>query len=46
MIDSRLRWQIRFQSGLFVVLFLVVMGLLAWLSKMSIFSDFQAHIGA
>lgn len=35
MINSRLRWQIRLQSGLFIVLFLVAMGLLAWLSQLS-----------
>ena len=35
MINSRLRWQIRLQSGLFIVLFLVVMGLLAWLSQLN-----------
>jgi hypothetical protein len=35
MIDSRLRWQFRLQSWLFVVLFLVAMGLLAWLSQLS-----------
>ena len=35
MINSRLRWQIRLQSGLFIVLFLVAMGLLAWLSQLN-----------
>ena len=35
MIDPRLRWQFRLQSGLFVVLFLTVMGLLAWLSQLN-----------
>jgi ABC-type uncharacterized transport system involved in gliding motility auxiliary subunit len=35
MIDSRLRWQFRLQSGIFIVLFLAVMGLLAWLSQLS-----------
>lgn len=35
MIDSRLRWQIRLQSGLFLVLFLAAMGLLAWLSQLN-----------
>jgi len=37
-IDSRLRWQFRLQSGLFVVLFLALMGLLAWLSQLNPFS--------
>ncbi len=35
MIDSRLRWQFRLQSSLFVVLFLALMGSLAWLSQLS-----------
>lgn len=35
MIDSRLRWQFRLQSSLFVVLFLALMGLLAWLSQLN-----------
>ena len=35
MMDSRLRWQIRLQSGLFVVLFLAVVGLLGWLSQLN-----------
>lgn len=35
MIDSRLRWQFRLQSSLFVVLFLAFMGLLAWLSQLN-----------
>jgi ABC-type uncharacterized transport system involved in gliding motility auxiliary subunit len=35
MMDSRLRWQIRLQSGLFVVLFLSVVGLLGWLSQLN-----------
>jgi ABC-type uncharacterized transport system involved in gliding motility auxiliary subunit len=35
MIDSRLRWQFRLQSGLFVALFLAFMGLLAWLSQLN-----------
>jgi len=35
MMDSRLRWQIRLQSGLFVVLFLFVVGLLGWLSQLN-----------
>jgi ABC-type uncharacterized transport system involved in gliding motility auxiliary subunit len=35
MIDSRLRWQFRLQSGLFVVLFIAFMGLLAWLSQLN-----------
>jgi ABC-type uncharacterized transport system involved in gliding motility auxiliary subunit len=34
-IDSRLRWQFRLQSGLFVALFLAFMGLLAWLSQLN-----------
>ncbi len=32
--DTRARWQIRLQSGLFVILFLCALGLLAWLSKL------------
>ena len=44
MMDSRLRWQIRLQSGLFVVLFLAVMGLLGWLSQLNPISiDFSAN---
>ena len=35
MMNSRLRWQIRLQSGLFVVLFLAVVGLLGWLSQLN-----------
>ena len=35
MIDSRLRWQFRLQSGLFLALFLAFMGLLAWLSQLN-----------
>ena len=35
MIDSRLRWQFRLQSWLFVALFLATMGLLAWLSQLN-----------
>ena len=35
MIDPRMRWQFRLQSGLFVVLFLTVMALLAWLSQLN-----------
>ena len=35
MIDSRLRWQFRLQSSLFVILFLALMGLLAWLSQLN-----------
>lgn len=33
-IDARTRWQIRLQSGLFILLFLCALGLLAWLSKL------------
>ena len=35
LLASRLRWQFRLQSGLFVVLFLATMGLLAWLSQLN-----------
>ena len=35
MVDSGLRWQLRLQSGLFVILFLAFMGLLAWLSQLN-----------
>jgi len=44
MMDSRLRWQIRLQSGLFVVLFLAAVGLLGWLSQLNPISiDFSAN---
>ena len=33
-IDARTRWQIRLQSGLFILLFLCALGLLAWLSNL------------
>ena len=35
MINPRLRWHLRLQSSLFVVLFLTLMGLLAWLSQLN-----------
>lgn len=33
-IDEKVRWQIRLQSGLFLGLFLIVIGILAWLSQL------------
>ena len=34
MINARIRSQLRFQSGLFMLLFLATLGLLAWLSQL------------
>ncbi|MFV2031649.1 MAG: GldG family protein [Gammaproteobacteria bacterium] len=43
-IDARIRWQIRLQSGLFILLFLFALGLLAWLSKLySVSIDLSAN---
>lgn len=43
-IDARARWQIRLQSGLFIILFLCALGLLAWLSTLySVSIDFSKN---